>query len=128
MAGSPRPAPGAAAPGGPDTRGLVNAEVLAALGADGVLINVGRGNIVDEDALARALAEGTILAAGLDVFEHEPSVPPGLSARDNTVLLPHLGSGSSHTRDAMAQLVVDNLLSWFAGRGPLTPVPETPWP
>jgi lactate dehydrogenase-like 2-hydroxyacid dehydrogenase len=117
-----------AAPGGPSTTHLIDAKVLAALGGNGVLINVGRGNIVDETALVQALSRGTILAAGLDVFEQEPDVRRDLMELDNAVLLPHIGSASSHTRDAMAQLVLDNLLSWFAGQGPLTPVPETPWP
>jgi lactate dehydrogenase-like 2-hydroxyacid dehydrogenase len=117
-----------AAPGGPSTTHLIDAKVLGALGGNGVLINVGRGNIVDETALVQALSRGTILAAGLDVFEQEPDVRRDLMELDNAVLLPHIGSASSHTRDAMAQLVLDNLLSWFAGQGPLTPVPETPWP
>ena len=117
-----------AAPGGPSTDRLIDGAVLVALGANGVLVNVGRGNIVDEAALTAALSNGTILAAGLDVFEHEPAVPPALLALDNVVVLPHIASGSVHTRDAMAQLVVDNLTSWFDGSGPLSPVPETPWP
>ena len=70
----------------------------------------------------------TILSAGLDVFEDEPNVPQALIDMDHVVLLPHVGSASRHTRDAMWQLVVDNILSWARGEGPLTPVPETPWP
>lgn len=101
--------------------------MLAALGRDGILINIARGSVVDEGALVAALKDGTILSAGLDVFAHEPQVPPELVALDQVVLLPHVGSGTHHTRAAMGQLVVDNLLSWFDGRGPLTPVPETPW-
>lgn len=116
------------APGGAGTRHLVDAAVLAALGADGVLINVARGSLVDEEALIAALEAGTIRAAGLDVFADEPRVPARLIARDDVVLLPHVGSASVHTRNAMARLVVDNLVSWFDGRGPLTPVPETPPP
>lgn len=115
-------------PGGPATRNLINAEVLAALGPDGVLINVARGSVVDEPALITALKERAIFSAGLDVFANEPSVPAELLAMDHVVLLPHVASASVHTREKMDQLVVDNLLSWFAGRGPLTPVPETPWP
>ena len=115
------------APGSADTDGLVGAEVLKALGPQGVLINVARGTLVDEPALIRALQDGTILAAGLDVFRDEPRVPDELLALPNVVLLPHVGSGSVHTRNAMGQLVLDNLLAWFDGRGPLTPVPETPW-
>jgi len=115
------------APGGAATRHIVNAEVLSALGPDGVLINVARGSLVDENALIAALQKGDILAAGLDVFENEPHAPPALLALDNVVALPHVGSASQVTRDAMAKLTVDNLASWIAGRGPLTPVPETPW-
>jgi lactate dehydrogenase-like 2-hydroxyacid dehydrogenase len=117
-----------AAPGGAETNRMVDAGVLAALGPDGVLINIGRGSLVDEAALAAALADGTILAAGLDVFENEPNVPAVLIERDNAVLLPHLGSASVQTRNAMGQLVLDNLVSWFKGDGPITPVPETPFP
>jgi len=115
-------------PGGPATKGLIDAAVLAALGPDGILINVARGSVVDEPALVEALRSGTILAAGLDVFADEPRVPQPLLELDNVVLLPHVGSATRHTRGLMGRLVVDNLLSWFAGRGPLTPVPETPWP
>ncbi|HEY8383751.1 MAG TPA: 2-hydroxyacid dehydrogenase [Microvirga sp.] len=114
-------------PGGAETRHLINAEVLRALGPDGILINVARGSVVDERALIEALQNRTILAAGLDVFEDEPRVPAELIAMDHVVLLPHVASASVHTRNAMGQLVVDNLASWFAGKGPLTPVPETPW-
>ena len=115
------------APGGAGTEKLIGAEVLEALGSEGVLVNVARGSLVDEAALAAALASGTIQAAGLDVFADEPHVPEALSVLDNTVLLPHVGSASHHTRAEMARLVVENLVSWFAGRGPLTPVAETPW-
>jgi lactate dehydrogenase-like 2-hydroxyacid dehydrogenase len=115
-------------PGGPTTKGLIDAPVLAALGPDGILINVARGSVVDEPALVEALRSGTILAAGLDVFADEPRVPQALLELDNVVLLPHVGSATHHTRGLMGRLVVDNLLAWFDGRGPLTPVPETPWP
>jgi lactate dehydrogenase-like 2-hydroxyacid dehydrogenase len=113
------------ASGGPETHHLVNAEVLKALGPEGVLINVGRGSVVDEAALIEALQNKTILSAGLDVFENEPHVPPALMAMDHVVLLPHVGSASVYTRRAMAQLVVDNLVSWFDGKGALTPVAES---
>ncbi|CAM5777142.1 glycerate dehydrogenase [Labrys miyagiensis] len=115
-------------PGGPETRNIVNAEVLKALGPEGILINVARGTVVDEPALIAALQNKEILGAGLDVFAEEPKVPAALIALDNVVLLPHVGSASHHTRGAMAQLVIDNLVSWRDGKGPLTPVAETPWP
>ena len=115
------------APGGPGTRHIINAEVLEALGPDGVLINVARGSLVDEKALIEALRNKTILAAGLDVFENEPSVPQELIAHENAVLLPHVGSASIKTRRAMAECVVWNLFAWADGKPPLTPVPETPW-
>ena len=113
-------------PGGPETRNLINAEVLDALGPNGILINMARGSVVDEDALISALRERKIYSAGLDVFVNEPKVPKELMEMDNIVLFPHLGSASVYTRAAMDQLVVDNLLSWAAGKGPRTPVPETP--
>ena len=115
-------------PGGPQTRNLIDAAVLKALGPEGILINVARGSVVDEPALIEALQSGTILSAGLDVFADEPNVPEALIALDNVVLTPHIGSATVHTRRAMAQLVVDNLVSWRDGEGPLTPVKETPWP
>jgi lactate dehydrogenase-like 2-hydroxyacid dehydrogenase len=113
-------------PGGAQTRNLINAEVLAALGREGILINMARGSVVDEPALIKALQQGTILSAGLDVYAREPHVPPELIAMDNVVLFPHLGSASVTTRQRMDQLVVDNLLAWAAGKPPLTPVAETP--
>lgn len=115
------------APGGASTHHIINAEVLKALGPNGILVNVGRGTVVDERALIKALQDGTILSAGLDVFEDEPRVPAELIAIEHAVLLPHVGSASVHTREAMGQLLVDNLVSWFDGKGPLTPVAETPW-
>lgn len=114
-------------PGGASTRHLINAEVLKALGPNGVLINVARGTVVDEEALIEALKSGTILSAGLDVYEDEPRVPQELIDLEHVVLLPHIASASVHTRNAMGKLVADNLISWFDGKGPLTPVAETPW-
>jgi lactate dehydrogenase-like 2-hydroxyacid dehydrogenase len=114
-------------PGGAETKNLINAEVLKALGPDGILINMARGSVVDEEALIQALKDKTILSAGLDVYLREPEVPAELIAMDNIVLFPHLGSASVYTRTQMDQLVVDNLLAWAAGKPPLTPVPETPW-
>src|SRR6266581_3656083 len=115
-------------PGGAETKNLINAEVLAALGPDGILINMSRGSVVDEPALIKALQQKTVLSAGLDVFAREPEVPAELIAMDHVVLFPHLGSASVATRERMDQLLVDNLLAWAAGKPPLTPVPETPWP
>ncbi|WP_370195871.1 MULTISPECIES: 2-hydroxyacid dehydrogenase [Alphaproteobacteria] len=114
-----------AAPGGASTEKAVNAEVLKALGSDGILVNIGRGTTVDEPALIEALENGTIRAAGLDVFEKEPHVPERLKALPNTVLLPHVGSASRHTRAEMGKLVVGNLVEWFSGRAPVTPVSES---
>lgn len=113
------------APATPQTRHAINANVLQALGHDGVFINVGRGATVDETALAQALSQGTIAAAGLDVFEDEPNVPQALLDAPNTSLLPHVASASKHTRAAMGQLVIDNLNHWFNTGSALTPVPET---
>lgn len=112
------------ASGGAETRHMVDKDVLEALGPDGILINVGRGSVVDEQALIAALRDKKILSAGLDVFEDEPRVPAELVAMDHVVLLPHVGSASVHTRNAMGQLVVDNLVSWFGGKGAITPVSE----
>jgi len=117
-----------AVPGGAITRHMVDAAVLKALGPEGVLINVGRGSTVDERALIAALGDGTIAAAGLDVFENEPRVPAELIALPNAVLLPHVASASVHTRNAMGALMVDNLRAWFTTGRVLTPVAETPWP
>jgi lactate dehydrogenase-like 2-hydroxyacid dehydrogenase len=113
-----------AAPATAETRHAVDAAVLSALGPSGILVNVARGSLVDEVALVRALSSGTIRAAGLDVYAREPHVPEPLIEMDNVVLLPHVGSASVATRNAMATLVAENLVSWFAGEGPLTPVPE----
>lgn len=111
-------------PGGPATAGLVDRSVLDALGPDGVLVNVARGSVVDEDALLAALAEGRLGAAGLDVFAQEPVVPEALRALDNVVLLPHVGSGTEETRAAMRALTLANLDAWLAGEPLPTPVPE----
>jgi lactate dehydrogenase-like 2-hydroxyacid dehydrogenase len=114
-------------PGGAGTKHLINAQVLEALGPNGILINVARGSVVDEAALIDALQKKKIYSAGLDVFANEPNVPQALIDMEQVVLLPHVGSASLHTRQAMDQLVVDNLFAWADGKPPLTPVPETPW-
>lgn len=109
-------------PGGPATHHIVNAEVLAALGPEGTLINVARGSVVDEQALVKALVDGTLGAAGLDVFESEPNVPEALFGMDQVVLQPHVASATHETRMAMGMLTVDNLRAHFSGRPVLTPV------
>jgi glyoxylate reductase len=106
----------------PETRHLIGVEQLAAMKPTAVLINTARGPIVDEAALAEALAEGRIAAAGLDVYEREPQVEPRLLGLDNVVLTPHLGSATVETRTAMAELAARNAISVLAGQGPLTPV------
>jgi lactate dehydrogenase-like 2-hydroxyacid dehydrogenase len=114
-------------PGGAATANMVNAEVLDALGPDGILINMARGSVVDEPALIKALQDKRIMAAGLDVFAKEPEIPQALIEMENVVLFPHVGSASIHTRNKMDQLVADNILAWAAGKPPLTPVAETPF-
>ncbi len=114
-------------PGGAATANMINAEILDALGPNGILINMARGSVVDEPALIDALQEKRILSAGLDVYAKEPEVSKELIALDNVVLFPHVGSASVHTRQKMDQLVADNILAWAAGKPPLTPVVETPW-
>jgi lactate dehydrogenase-like 2-hydroxyacid dehydrogenase len=115
-------------PGGAATKHLVNKDVLEALGPNGIVINVARGSVIDEQALIAALRDKKILSAGLDVFEDEPRVPQALIDMEHVVLLPHVGSASVHCRNLMGQLVVDNLVAWANSKPPLTPVAETPWP
>ncbi len=111
-------------PGGAGTRKLVDARVLEALGPKGILVNVARGSVVDESALIEALEKGVIGGAALDVFEDEPKVPARLLAMPHVVLTPHVGSATAATRQAMADLAMDNLRAHFAGRPLPTPVPE----
>jgi lactate dehydrogenase-like 2-hydroxyacid dehydrogenase len=113
-----------ACPGGEATRNIVDAEVLASLGKKGTLINIARGSIVDERALVDAVKAGTIKGAGLDVFADEPHVPPDLLAMDNVVVLPHVGSATRETRQAMGDLCKANLDAYFSGKGVLTLIPE----
>lgn len=109
-------------PYGPETHHLIDAERLRTMREDAYLINTARGAVVDEAALVDALRSGTIAGAGLDVFEHEPDVHPGLLTCDNAVLLPHLGSATVETRQAMADLAAMNALAVLTGERPLTPI------
>lgn len=111
-----------AAAGGPGVRRIVTREVLAALGPQGVFVNVARGWLVDEAALVELLSRGGLGAAGLDVFEDEPNVPAALLALDNVVLTPHIASSTDETMQAMGECVLANIRSWFAGNGAVTPV------
>ena len=111
----------------PQTRHLINARRLALMKPTAVLVNTSRGPVIDEQALAEALRQGQIFAAGLDVFEREPDVHPGLLACDNAVLIPHLGSATVKTRLAMAGLAVDNLLAALEDRHPPTLLNPQAW-
>ena len=112
----------AACPGGDATRGIISRAVLEALGPDGVFVNIARGSVVDEPALVELLVAGKLGGAGLDVFADEPRVPAALLALEQVVLLPHVGSASHSTRNAMGQLVIDNVAAWVAQRPLVTPV------
>jgi glyoxylate reductase len=107
-----------------ETRHLIDQKKLARMRRSAYLINVARGPVVDEAALAWALREGVISGAGLDVFEHEPDVHPDLMPLENVVLVPHLGSATRETRTRMAELAVSNCLNVVLGKPPLTPIPE----
>ena len=111
-----------ACPGGDETKHLIDIKILKALGKDGILINIARGSVVKETDMVDALEGGMIAGAGLDVFEHEPHIPTALARMDNVVLSPHQGSATYETRAAMAQLVLDNLHSYFTEAKLLTPV------
>jgi hydroxypyruvate reductase len=110
--------------GGPATAGLVSADVLAALGPNGYLVNIARGSVVDEPALVQALTSGTIAGAALDVFADEPNVPPELLDMDNVVLLPHIASATTETREAMGELAFRNLHHFMTEGTLITPVPD----
>ncbi len=108
--------------GGPSTEHLISRDVLDALGPHGFLVNVARGPVVDEAALIEALRDGRVGGAGLDVFEREPTVPAELIARDNVVLLPHVGSATDETRSAMGELVAKNVVHYLRTGALLTPI------
>ncbi|MEG3130947.1 2-hydroxyacid dehydrogenase [Pantoea cypripedii] len=110
-------------PGGAETKALVNQAVLAALGSEGILINISRGSVIDEAALINAIDNKVIAGAGLDVFVDEPNVPVALQQRDNVVITPHMASATWETRREMSQLVMANVNAWFAGEPLVTPVP-----
>lgn len=107
-----------ATPGGAETRHLISAEVLAAMRPHARLINISRGDVVDETALIDALQSGRIGGAGLDVYEHEPHVPEALRALETVVLLPHMGTSAEEVRIGMGEMVLDNLAAFFAGETP----------
>lgn len=115
-----------AAAGGAGTRHLVDRAVLDALGPDGYLVNIARGSVVDQDALVDALVHGRLAGAGLDVFADEPNIPSELTALDNVVLLPHVGSGTVQTRAAMEALVLQNLDGFLRSGRLVTPVADQP--
>ena len=103
-------------PGGKETEKLINKEILSSLGKNGVLVNVARGSVIDQDELIHFLENNLILAAGLDVYINEPNIPPKLINLENTVLLPHIASGTVETRNAMGQLVFDNIKNHFQNK------------
>jgi lactate dehydrogenase-like 2-hydroxyacid dehydrogenase len=103
-------------PGGKETEKLINKKVLDNLGKNGVLINVARGSVIDQDELINCLENKSILAAGLDVYTNEPNIPEKLISLKNTVLLPHIASGTVETRNAMGQLVFDNIKNYFENK------------
>lgn len=111
-----------AVPGGPATRHLIDARIIAALGPKGSIINIARGSVIDQAALVAALTDRKLVGAGLDVFEDEPSVPEALARLDSVVLTPHVGSATHATRLAMGRLMLDNLAAYFGGKPLLTPV------
>jgi lactate dehydrogenase-like 2-hydroxyacid dehydrogenase len=112
----------AALPGGKSTENQISRAALTALGPNGVFVNIARGSVVDQEALVELLAAGKLAGAGLDVFNDEPKVPAALCAMPHVVLMPHVGSGTFATRQAMGQLVVDNVAAHLAGKPLITPV------
>ena len=111
-----------AVPATPETRHLIDAEALAAMKSSARLVNIARGDVVDEAALIEALRSGEIAGAGLDVYEHEPDVPEALRRRENVSLLPHLGTSAMEVRQAMGRMAVDNILAFAQGRDLPNPV------
>ncbi|MEM8824994.1 MAG: D-glycerate dehydrogenase [Pseudomonadota bacterium] len=107
----------------PETRHLMNADTLASMRPDAILVNIARGDVVDEAALIAALQSGQIAGAGLDVYEREPHVPDALKALENVTLLPHLGTATLEVREAMGRMALDNAIAIAEGRTPPNPVP-----
>jgi len=106
----------------PETRGMIDRDRLGRMKKEAVLVNIARGEVVDEGALAEVLGEGRIFASGLDVYEKEPKIHPGLLRVPNAVLLPHLGSATTETRERMGGLATENLLAVLSGDDPPCPV------
>jgi phosphoglycerate dehydrogenase-like enzyme len=107
----------------PDTRHMIDKRAFSRMKRSAYLINTARGPVVDEDALAWALQQHLLAGAALDVYENEPAVHPDLLTLENVLLVPHLASGTTETRTAMADLAADNVLAVLGGRPPITPVP-----
>jgi lactate dehydrogenase-like 2-hydroxyacid dehydrogenase len=115
-------------PGGPETDRIASRAALESLGPQGVFVNISRGSVVDEAALLDLLRSKKLLAAGLDVFMNEPKIDPAFYELDNVALSPHWAAGTHAARGMGQRIACNNVLSWIAGKGPLDPVPETPWP
>ncbi len=115
-----------ATPGGEGTHHIVTAEVMKALGPKGLIVNIARGSIIDEPAMVKALKDGTLGGAALDVFEFEPKMPEELHKMDNVVLMPHRGGGTYETWEDACDMVRDNIFAYLKTGKPLTPIPETP--
>jgi lactate dehydrogenase-like 2-hydroxyacid dehydrogenase len=115
-----------ATPGGEGTHHIVTAEVIKALGPKGLIVNIARGSIIDELAMVKALKDGTLGGAALDVFEFEPKMPEELQKLENVVLMPHRGGGTYETWEDACDMVRDNIFAYLKTGKPLTPIPETP--
>ena len=115
-------------PGGLETNKIASRAALESLGPNGVFVNISRGSVVDEPALIDLLRSKKLLAAGLDVFMNEPKIDPAFYELDNVALSPHWAAGTHDARHTGQRIACNNVLSWVAGKGPLDPVPETPWP
>jgi len=108
--------------GGASTKHLINEAVLRALGPKGIIVNIARGPVIDEDAMVKALQDGALGGAGLDVFEHEPKVPDAMKQMDNVVLMPHVASATHETRAQMSRLVLENVDAYLSTGKVITPI------